>query len=46
MFAVFCVLRGIWHGILRLIRYIKEKDSRKSYNQIVEEELLEENEKE
>ena len=43
MFAAFCVLRGIYHGILRLIRYIKEKDKRKSYNQIVEENLLEEN---
>ena len=43
MFAVFCVLRAIWHGILRLIRYIKEKDSRKSYEQKVEESLNEEN---
>ena len=43
MFAAFCFLRAIYHGILRLIRYIKGKDSRKSYNQIVEEELLEKN---
>lgn len=43
MFMVFCFLRAIYHGILRLIRYIKEKDSRKSYHQIVEEELLENN---
>ena len=43
MFAAFCFLRAIYHGILRLIRYMKEKDSRKSYNQIVEEELLEQN---
>ena len=39
-FGAFCFLRAIYHGILRLIRYIKEKDSRKNYNQIVEEELL------
>ena len=43
MFAVFCFLRAIYHGILRLIRYLKEKDSRKSYSQIVEEELLDRN---
>ena len=43
MFAVFCVLRAIYHGILRLIRYLKEKNSRKSYDQIVEEELLNRN---
>lgn len=39
LFGVFCVLRSIYHGILRLIRYIKEKDSRKSYEQMVEEAL-------
>ena len=27
MFAAFCFLRAIYHGILRLIRYLKEKDS-------------------
>lgn len=43
MFGAFCFLRAIYHGILRLIRYVKEKDSRKSYSQIVEEELLEKN---
>ena len=43
MFGAFCFLRAIYHGILRLIRYIKEKDSRKNYNQIVEEELLKRN---
>ena len=43
MFAVFCFLRVIYHGILRLIRYLKEKDSCKSYSQIVEEELLDRN---
>lgn len=43
MFGAFCFLRAIYHGILRLIRYVKEKDSRKSYNQIVEEELLKRN---
>ena len=39
MFAAFCILRGIYHGILRLIRYVKEKDSRRSYQQMVQEEL-------
>ena len=43
MFGAFCFLRAIYHGILRLICYVKEKDSRKSYNQIVEEELLKRN---
>ena len=43
MFAAFCFLRAIYHGILRLIRHLKEKDSRKSYDQIIEEELLEKN---
>lgn len=43
MFAGFCFLRAIYRGILRLIRYCKEKDSRKSYAQIVEEELFEKN---
>lgn len=41
MFAGFCVLRGIYHGILWLIRYIKERDQRKSYEEIAEEALLE-----
>ena len=27
MFLVFCVIRGIYHGILWLIRYLKERDS-------------------
>ena len=39
MFAVFCFFRMIYHGILKLIRYLKEKDQQKSYNQYVEEEL-------
>ena len=43
MFAAFCFLRAIYHGILRLIRYWKEKDSRKSYDQMVEEELRKQN---
>lgn len=43
MFGAFCFLRAIYHGILRLIRYVKEKDRRKSYHQIIEEELLEQN---
>ena len=42
MFAVFCVIRMIYHGILRLIRYLREKDRRKSYDQLVEEALEEE----
>lgn len=37
MFFAFCILRAIYHGILRLIRYLKEKDSRKTYEQKVEE---------
>lgn len=41
MFGVFCFLRAVYHGILRLIRYLKEKDSRKSYEQRVEEALNE-----
>ena len=41
MFTGFCFLRAIYHGILRLIRYFKERDSRKSYEQMVEEKLLE-----
>ena len=43
MFAGFCFLRAVYHGILRLVKYLKEKDSRKNYSQIVEEELLEKN---
>lgn len=39
MFGVFCFLRAIYHGILGLIRYIKERGQRKSYRQTVEEEL-------
>ena len=42
MFFGFCILRAIYHGILRLIRYLKEKDSRKTYEQKVEEALNEE----
>lgn len=42
MFFGFCILRAIYHGILRLIRYLKEKDSRKTYEQRVEEALNEE----
>ena len=34
MFMVFVILRGIYHGILRLIRYIKaRKERKKSQNQ-------------
>lgn len=39
MFAAFCFVRGIYHGIQKLIRYYKEKDRRKPYEQYVEEEL-------
>lgn len=39
MFLGFCLVRAVYHGILRLIRYLKERDKRKSYTQIVEEEL-------
>ena len=42
MFFGFCILRAIYHGILRLVRYLKEKDSRKTYEQKVEEALNEE----
>lgn len=42
MFGAFCFLRAIYHGILRLICYVKEKDSRKSYEQRIEEVLKEE----
>lgn len=30
MFAVFCILRMIYHGILRLIRYLKERNQSKN----------------
>lgn len=39
MFAAFCFVRMLFHGVLRLIRYLKEGNSRKSYRQVVEEEL-------
>ena len=39
MFFAFCFVRGIYHGIQKLIRYYKEKDQRKPYEQYVEEEL-------
>lgn len=43
MFGIFCFLRAIYHGILRLIRDLREKDSRKSYSQMIEEEFTEKN---
>lgn len=43
MFGIFCFLRAIYHGILRLIRDLREKDSRKSYSQMIEEEFIEKN---
>lgn len=46
MFFAFCFLRAIYHGILQLIRYTKEKDSRKTYEQKVEELLMGEQEDE
>ena len=39
MFFAFCFVRGIYHGIQKLIRYYKEKDQRKPYEQYIEEEL-------
>ena len=39
MFFAFCFVRGIYHGIQKLIRYYKEKDQRKPYQQYIEEEL-------
>lgn len=44
MFFAFCFLRMIYHGVLRLIRHIKERDQRKSYQQTVEELLENEDE--
>ena len=43
MFGIFCFLRAIYHGILRLIRDLREKDSRKSYSQMIEEEFIAKN---
>lgn len=39
MFFAFCFVRGIYHGIRKLIRYYKEKDQRKPYEQYVTEQL-------
>ena len=38
MFFAFCFVRGIYHGIQKLIRYYKEKDQRNPYEQYIEEE--------
>ena len=39
MFFAFCFVRGIYHGIQKLIRYYKEKDQRKPFTQYAQEEL-------
>ena len=39
MFFAFCFVRGIYHGIRKLIRSRKEKDQRKPYEQYVTEQL-------
>lgn len=39
MFFAFCFVRGIYHGIRKLIRYYKEKEQRKPYEQYVTEQL-------
>ena len=39
MFFAFCFLRGIYHAVKKLIRYLKEKDQRKPYGQRMTEAL-------
>ena len=39
MFFALCFVRGIYHGIRKLIRYYREKDRHKPYEQYVAEEL-------